>query len=219
MVTVPSAVQGGHSFVAVALGYAHSCGVAGDGTAYCWGDGSLIGDGSFNGVSPLPRAVAGGPFATVDTALTAGSENTCALTAAGAAYCWGHNSLGELGDGSKTDRATPVPVSGGLIFSSLSVGAFVTCGVTSSSVAYCWGDNADGRLGANATESCVIDGTSYPCATTPVQVIGQPGAVAAVSLWVAVQAPATIPELTRPVHVGEKGFARVAPSFRAPMPR
>lgn len=217
VVTAPSAVQGGHSFVAVAAGYAHSCAIASDGAAYCWGAASLIGDGSFNGVSPLPRAVTGGPFATVETALSAGQENTCALTSAGAAYCWGHNSLGELGDGSTTDRTTPVRVTGGT-FSSISVGAFVTCGVSSAAVALCWGDNADGRAGIIATESCTIDGVAYSCATTPRPIIGQPG-VAAVSLRVARQARRPLPELALPMPGGGKGFAPVAPSFLPRSPR
>jgi len=186
-VTSPAPVAGGHSFVAVGAGFAHSCAVASDGTGYCWGDGSLLGDGSFNGISATPRAVTGGPFATADSALGVGQEHTCALTPAGAAFCWGHNTLGELGDGSTIDRTTPVQVSGGLTFAAISVGHFVACGLTSAAVAFCWGDNVDGQLGASAPQSCVIDqnGTAYPCATAPVPVIGQssaPGIAAARSV-------------------------------------
>ena len=42
---------------------------------------------------------------------------TCGLTSAGAAFCWGENGYGQLGDGtSGTDRLTPTAVSGGLKF-------------------------------------------------------------------------------------------------------
>ncbi len=180
-VTSPAQVAGGHSFVAVGAGYSHSCAIASDGTAYCWGDGSMIGDGSLNGIFPTPRAVTGGPFATADSGLSVGQEHTCALALAGAAFCWGHNSVAELGDGSTIDRRTPVQVSGGVSFATISVGYFATCGMSSAAVALCWGDNADGRLGALAPDSCVLDGTTYPCAKTPVPVIGQSSQLGVVS--------------------------------------
>ena len=44
------------------------------------------------------------------TALTAGVDYTCGLTSAGAAYCWGDNNLGQLGDGTTVSRLTPTAV-------------------------------------------------------------------------------------------------------------
>jgi len=43
-------------------------------------------------------------------AVSGGSLHTCGVTAAGAAYCWGDNRHGELGDGTTIDRLTPVRV-------------------------------------------------------------------------------------------------------------
>ena len=45
--------------------------------------------------------------------ISAGVYHTVGLTTSGAAYAWGNNNSGQLGDGTTTDRTTPVLVSGG----------------------------------------------------------------------------------------------------------
>jgi alpha-tubulin suppressor-like RCC1 family protein len=44
--------------------------------------------------------------------VTGGREHSCARTADGSVYCWGSNDSGELGDGTTTERHTPLRVSG-----------------------------------------------------------------------------------------------------------
>src|SRR3989442_9277970 len=75
-------------------------------------------------------------------------RGTCALTAAGAAYCWANS----LANGAMGTQGTPVAVTGGLSFHALSVGELHTCGVTAAGVAYCWGDNQDGQLGIGSSD-------------------------------------------------------------------
>jgi alpha-tubulin suppressor-like RCC1 family protein len=95
--------------------------------------------------------------------------HACALTPAGAAWCWGGNTAGQRGDSTITGGATPGPVSGGLAFRLLSAGTAHTCGLTADGSAWCWGSNADGRLGSTpGAESCA----GLPCSTTPVAVSG-----------------------------------------------
>src|SRR5438034_2880432 len=81
---------------------------------------------------PAPLA-----FAAVST----GFEHTCGLAAAGALYCWGANSFGKLGDGTMSDRSSPVRVMGGVNFAAVSAGGHHTCAVTGAGTAYCWGFN------------------------------------------------------------------------------
>jgi alpha-tubulin suppressor-like RCC1 family protein len=79
--------------------------------------------------------------------LASGTGFSCALDVSGLAYCWGSNSNGQLGDGTTTDRATPVAVAGGLRFKSLVAGNVFACGLSIAGAAFCWGNNSLGRLG------------------------------------------------------------------------
>jgi alpha-tubulin suppressor-like RCC1 family protein len=80
-----------------------------------------------------------------------GQYHTCALTAAGVAWCWGANSSGELGDGAGIRSNAPIPVTGAHTWRSLSSGWGFTCGVTTAGAAWCWGANFAGQLGTGDT--------------------------------------------------------------------
>jgi len=158
------------AFTSLSAGDTHTCGVTLDEVAYCWGNnifgqlGSAIvyvSDCANYPCSPTPIAVTGGLSLV---AISAGDRHTCAIAADGAAYCWGDNASGQLGDGTTTSKSAPVPVVGGLAFRMLTAGAAHTCGITTGGVAYCWGDNSDGQLGDGRTTS----------RATPVRVAGQP---------------------------------------------
>ena len=83
--------------------------------------------------------------------IAAGVYYSCGLNNDGAAYCWGSNSQGKLGDGTTDSRAAPTMVEGGITFASLSTGQDHTCGLTAAGTAYCWGDNNSGQLGNGTT--------------------------------------------------------------------
>ena len=87
-------------------------------------------------------------------AVIAGGSTTCGLQITGAAYCWGRNEAGNVGDGTKTGspgKLLPTAVSGGLTFAVVSGALDHTCGVTTSGEGYCWGGNEGGRLGDGTT--------------------------------------------------------------------
>jgi alpha-tubulin suppressor-like RCC1 family protein len=149
--SAPVAVATGLAFVSLSAGALHTCGLVVDGTAYCWGANGRgqLGDGTTANRS-VPGPVAGGHSFTMITAGGYSFGHTCALTASGAAYCWGDNGAGQLGIGA-TDviaHVLPAPVSGGVTFASLSVGlGNHTCGLTPAGGGYCWGANDFGALG------------------------------------------------------------------------
>ena len=169
--TTPIAVSGGLRFSALAPGGIHTCGLIGGSAAYCWGGNYVgqLGDGSTtNSSTPVP--VAGGlNFSALTTGV---GGHTCGLTMSGAAYCWGGNHIGQLGDGSTTLSSIPVAVSGGLSFSGLAAGAAHTCGLTRTGAANCWGNNEEGELGNGDIGPDTCNVANWRCSRSPVAVAG-----------------------------------------------
>jgi len=94
--------------------------------------------------------------------VAAGGGHTCSLTGDGRVHCWGRNALGQLGDGTRTGRLTPVLVAGIRDAVQVSVFGSSSCAVLSDATARCWGANDAGQLG---------DGTSVD-RSSPVAVGG-----------------------------------------------
>jgi alpha-tubulin suppressor-like RCC1 family protein len=143
------------TFASVSAGNNHACGVTSAGAAYCWGYNGYgeLANGSTTS-SATPVAVSGGlTFAAVSVgdAVDVLGQHTCGVTRGGAAYCWGYNAFGQLGNDTTSHSATPIAVPGGLTFAAVSAGGTHTCGLTRTGAAYCWGYNVYGGLGDGTT--------------------------------------------------------------------
>lgn len=145
--------DGGYTeFSSLSLGMYHSCGLASDGGAWCWG----VNDTGQLGVDSIPRHTGGTviPYQVLGdhafTSISAGASHTCGLVADGTAYCWGLGANGATGTGTTDDTWIPTPVATALRFKALATGLQSTCGLTTSGAAHCWGRNSMGQLGNGA---------------------------------------------------------------------
>lgn len=153
----------------------HACALKTDGTVYCWGRNlrGAIGDNTTtNRYTPVQVLGIGGSGTLSDVSqIAAGGYFTCALKTDGTVYCWGQGIYGEVGDGAKVNRLTPVQVLdvGGVGMlsgvSQISSGFNHSCALKTDGSVYCWGDNPYGQIGDNTT-------TQRPI---PVQVLGVGG--------------------------------------------
>ena len=112
--------------------------VRSDSALVLWGVMSVKVSGGETTVAEVPLVTT--PVAA--SSLAVGRAHSCVLNEFGAAFCWGSNSLGQLGTGTNADSSTPVAVTGGHFFSQIDAGWDLTCGVTPAGVVYCWGTNS-----------------------------------------------------------------------------
>ena len=163
--TSPVTVTGLSSgVVAIAAGDAHSCALTSGGAVMCWGsnDRGQLGDGTTTD-SSTPRPATG--LSSGAIRIEAGIENSCAITSAGQALCWGNNQTYGAGsitvDANADGEFDPVLVPTQVLGLSSGVVAITINGErtsTSASTVHgcallqygdlkCWGSNGNGQLG------------------------------------------------------------------------
>lgn len=173
---VPVAVAGGHKFRTLSAGgvieNGTMCGIASDGTAWCWGsnDWGKLGDGTLVASSSIPVAVqAGASFAGV----TPGIGFTCAVTTSGGLWCWGANNFGQMATGTPdTIRHQPASISlpGSPQMQQVALNSTSACALDSGGRAWCWGWNGHSGLG-RANPVCTEEGVET-CIAPPDTVSG-----------------------------------------------
>ena len=137
----------------------HSCVIASDDKAYCWGHngfGQLGNNNTVNSLTPVAVDTAGVLASKTIKQIASGGISSCVIASDDKAYCWGSNNFGQLGNGNLKNSSTPTPVSttgvlAGKTIKQITAGTEFTCAIASDDKAYCWGSNSSGQLGNNST--------------------------------------------------------------------
>ncbi|MCU0622512.1 MAG: hypothetical protein MUF53_01465, partial [Gemmatimonadaceae bacterium] len=161
----PRRVSGAPPFTRLAAGTAHACGMSSAGDVWCWGlnTSAQSGTGSLRSLSGPARAQL--PTGVVPVDIAASTATSCLLDSTGAAWCWGTNVAGQVGDSTRTPRALPTlvrsPAAGVTLTSIRGANSSATadggfCGVATDAQVYCWGINRGGRFGRNTSGDTLL---------------------------------------------------------------
>ena len=154
----PVQVLGLDDVSAIVGGQANAFAVKKDGSLWGWGanghndammvPGALGDRTATNRLTPVPLSDAWGAPQTIGFKdIEAGPHTTLGLTTEGKLYGWGSNWSGEIGDGTREDKLTPVPVAGLPTIKQMSMGGNHGLAVTGDGQVFAWGYNGNGRLG------------------------------------------------------------------------
>lgn len=151
---LPTRVEGAQGYAQISTSQTFACGLTTTGTVRCWGSGNFgqFGNGR-RAYADAPLRVQNAPRFTSVSAGNSTNGFSCALAIDGAAWCWGNNANGQLGNGSGLSAGVPVLVSGGHRFASVVAGGAHACGLTSEGAAWCWGRGTNGQLGDGGSSS------------------------------------------------------------------
>lgn len=124
----------------VSVALRSACAVNRFGEVHCWKDNEVPQKVAFFGAGGLENHAVS---VLVDAAI-ASKVARCAVVSTGNVYCWGGNEEGQLGDGTKIDRATPVKVKNVTqavaLFTGSSHTGTLKCALRLSGGVRCWGD-------------------------------------------------------------------------------
>ena len=140
----------------------YTCAILDDKSLKCWGrhDYGQLGIGGGNNdvcfyrdnddCKKIPTSVDLGNERTVKK-VDFSSFHACVILDNDSLKCWGHNLYGQLGDGSTTNRNSPVSIGLGQTVKKVVLEDTYSCAIQEDDSLICWGENSYGQLGDGST--------------------------------------------------------------------
>ncbi|PVE77738.1 RCC1-like domain-containing protein [Microbacterium testaceum] len=156
----------------IAGGAGHAFALMSDGSVRAWGYNTTgqVGDGS--ATSRLTPVQVVGLTSGV-TQVAASGFSSYALLSDGSVRAWGYNNDGELGDGTQTERRTPVQVSGLTAgVTQIATQAFTAHALMSDGSVKGWGYSGKGEVGDGSTATLRLTPVALPGLTSGVKQLG-----------------------------------------------
>jgi len=161
-----SGTLAGKTLIKIYSGLNNACAIDTDGALYCWGQNQYgqLGNGlTANLTTPTLVPMTGLLSGKTILDVSPGNYHTCVIASDNQIYCWGHNTSGQLGNGSTTDSLSPVAVDVLGVLSGKTVqlighGAYrdFNCVKASDGQIYCWGINGRGEFGNNTVSASAV---------------------------------------------------------------
>ncbi len=132
----------------VAAGKQHSFGPGAAGKVLAWGTNGSgeLGDGTVVRADvPIEVAAISGHGRIVQ--IDAGTAHSIAVTSDGSLYAWGHNTSGQLGDGTTNDTPTPKRIGSLTRVRAIAAGDSFSLALLADGSVWAWGNNQSGQLG------------------------------------------------------------------------
>jgi len=159
----------GRTATAISGGNGHTCVILDNASVKCWGENNQgeMGKGNTDEIGEEPNEM-GDNLTVVDlgtgrtaTAISAGTDFTCALLDNASVKCWGKGSNGRLGTGNTNtigdgsnemgDNLAVVDLGTGRTATAISAGTDHACVILDNASVKCWGDGNNGKLGLGST--------------------------------------------------------------------
>jgi alpha-tubulin suppressor-like RCC1 family protein len=160
--------------VQISAGDRTSAALTESGQVYVWGSNrhGEVGIGSTSqgvyspALVPLP-----GPASEVSSGGDLAYNGHTLALVGGTLYSWGTNGAGQLGDGTTTDRSSPVDT--GLSFVGIAASGAYSMGLDSKGGVWAWGSATEGELGTGATFGRVITPTQIDSGASMISATAQ----------------------------------------------
>jgi alpha-tubulin suppressor-like RCC1 family protein len=134
----------------ISAGFLHIIAIKTDGTLWAWGRNlnGQLGDGTITDRNTPVQIGTATNWGSISTSL---QRHTIAIKTDGSLWAWGSNFYGQLGDGTNTDRYSPIQIGTANNWASISAGCNHTVAVKTDGTLWAWGYNGFGELGDGTT--------------------------------------------------------------------